>query len=429
MSEESNKVADGSRPKRRRVIPTLLLLTISVLLPVLLLEGVLRALPGLISQPVLLEFPKQLRREVAARLGLPLKQARRCISSADRFDQGPELCLAYPDFQWVHTLDAVDRQYGAVEQINQDANGFCNIGSKAGRLHNDVVFIGDSFTWCWTVKPDRTFSSLLENKLDMTTYNLGFPGVGPYEYIEILRRYGLAYKPWLVVMSIYEGNDLRDGERFRKSVAESASKGVAAEHGRPDKRESLASLSKRVLNNSYGLSFISASIEALGKRFFTDDTDFRYSVSAEGETIPMNVLNADRDEVKSARRLRQGKAGPAVWRDALERFVKLSERHGFRPVVAYIPSAHTAYANSVAFEDSVVASDVAHLSETQRDYLGNLAAELGYHFVDLSSHLQQAVAAGPLAYFPGNVHLTARGHALIADALAPILGSLTADDD
>lgn len=410
----------GRKGKGEKIIPILLLLIVNTLIPILLLEGVLRVFPGIISEPVLVEFPKALRHQVADRLGLPLKQARRCISSADRYDKGPELCLAYPNFLWIHRLDAVARQYGAQAEIHQDSNGFCNPEQKGTRDQNDILFVGDSFTWCWTVGSDKAFSSLLENRLGETTYNLGFPGIGPYEYVEILKRFGLEYSPRLVVMNIYEGNDLRDSARYWRSVEAWGGKGAVEDGTTNDKRKNPL-LSKLVLNNSYSLSFIGASIETVRKRFFRHSIDFRYLVNVNGEEIPMNVANADRDEVKNARRLREGKVRLAMWRDALVEFVRLADKHGFRPVVTYIPSAHTAYAANVVFEDRMVGLDLAYLSSTQRAYLNQLAGELGFTFLDLTESLQHAVVSGPLAYFPGSVHLTKHGHALIADALAPFL--------
>ena len=96
--------------------------------------------------------------------------------------------------------------------------------------------------------------------LGATTYNLGVPGVGPYEYLEILRRFGLALEPRIVLLNIYEGNDLRDAVRFDEQRA----RGVLAAEGRirsdSDERDSPP---KMLLRDSYPLNFIAGSIEYL----------------------------------------------------------------------------------------------------------------------------------------------------------------------
>ena len=55
---------------------------------------------------------------------------------------------------------------------------------------------------------------MLESALQAPAYNLSVAGIGPYEYVELLRRYGLPLGPRVVVMNIYEGNDLRDVLKF-----------------------------------------------------------------------------------------------------------------------------------------------------------------------------------------------------------------------
>jgi len=405
----------------KRALANLLVVIVSSLVVLIVFEAVLRYYPTLISESVLMEFPKPLRREIAARLGLPLKQARRCISPAERYDKGPELCIAYPDFEWVQRADDIDRQYGAQELTPQDSNGFCNTRDKAQRDHNDIVFIGDSFTWCTAVRPEYTFAYLLETATGHTTYNLGVPGIGPYEYVELLRRFGLKYTPRIVVMSIYEGNDLRDGIRYQKYVDE---RRAATAPGREPEDTARLSIFKHLKNSSYSLSYIGAALEALSKRFHEEKINFHYRVKSSGNAVPMNVTNADTDEVKSARLLAQGKVGLEVWRMALVEFAKLAREYRFEPIVIYIPSAYTAYASSVVFEDTAVAADVTSQSKLQRQYIYGLANELGLEFLDITDYLQAAVPSSPLAYYPANVHLTKQGHALIARALESTLSRL-----
>ena len=409
----------------KRVLANFLVVITSSLVVLIVFEAVLRYYPTLISERVLMEFPKPLRRDIAARLGLPLKQARRCISTAERYDKGPELCLAYPDFEWVQRADDIDRKYGAREITPQDGNGFCNTKDKSQRDHNTIVFIGDSFTWCTAIRPENTFASLLETATGQTTYNLGVPGVGPYEYIELLRRFGLKYTPRIVVMGIYEGNDLRDGIRYQKTVDEwRAATASGRETGDTQDGAARASIFKRMKNSSYSLSYIGAALEALSKRFHEEKINFHYRVESSGNTVPMNVTNADIDEVKNARLLGQGKVSLDVWHMAMAEFAKLAREYRFEPIVIYIPSAYTAYASSVVFEDDAVAAAVTSQSGHQREYLAGLARDLGLEFLDLTDFLQEAVLSSPLAYYPANVHLTEQGHALIARALAPRLEAL-----
>jgi len=48
----------------------------------------------------------------------------------------------------------------------------------------------------------------------MSAYNLGRGGIGLHEYIQILKKFGLQKTPRVVTLVVYEGNDLRDAQRY-----------------------------------------------------------------------------------------------------------------------------------------------------------------------------------------------------------------------
>ena len=69
---------------------------------------------------------------------------------------------------------------------------------------------------------------------------------------------------------------------------------------------------------------------------------------------------------------------------------------------------------------------VSLLSAQQRAYLESAGQELGFTFVDLTPAFQKSareLAGDDLLYFPTVLHLTPRGHAVAAEALAPALRS------
>jgi hypothetical protein len=161
-----------------------------------------------------------------------------------------------------------------------------------------------------------------------------------------------------------------------------------------------------------------------------DDIDFRCRVMADGSLVEINPFNAVMEEVKNARRLQSGEIDTAVCDSPLEGFPRLTAEYGFSPLVAYIPLAYSAYGRTVEFEDPDVDAIVAAQSRMQREYLASTTMRLRLGFLDLADALQQSVTTSPLAYYPSNVHLTAAGHALVAEALAPWLTSrLNAEND
>ena len=373
----------------------------AVLVALAVIEIGLRLWPAAISPAVLANFDRPLQREIAARLDLPLKQARRCIAPEERSDRGPELCLIAPQMQYRQPVDPADLAHGAEAVLPHDARGFCNPSAKAERARAAIVSVGDSFTWCTVVPPEATFTALLEPRLGATTYNLGVPGVGPYEYLEILRRFGLPLEPRIVLLNVYEGNDLRDAVRF----AEQRARGAQAGQSRSAAAER-EPLRKTLLRHSYALSFVAGSVEHLAQRWRPQDVDFRYEIAVRGGRLAMNGGQADRDEVRTARRLLGGAIALALWERALADFATLAAAHGFVPVVTYIPAAYTAYAATVAFADPAIGRDLAAMSRAQRADLRQRSAAHGLTFLDLTAPVQAAVATSDLAYFPYNLHLT-----------------------
>ncbi|MBI4446667.1 MAG: SGNH/GDSL hydrolase family protein [Acidobacteria bacterium] len=100
-----------------------------------------------------------------------------------------------------------------------------SIGKANSEGYNDVEWtpasnvlriaaIGDSFVY-GVVGYDDNLMTLLEGELSKETgvevMNFGVPGAGPTDYLEILRLDVLKYRPDVVLLNIYVGNDLRDG--------------------------------------------------------------------------------------------------------------------------------------------------------------------------------------------------------------------------
>ncbi len=76
-----------------------------------------------------------------------------------------------------------------------------------------IVLLGDSFTEALQVPLEETYARRLEKKLNNScsekfeVINLGVSGFGPANYFLALKHYGIQFKPDLVVVAFYNGND------------------------------------------------------------------------------------------------------------------------------------------------------------------------------------------------------------------------------
>ena len=258
----------------------------------------------------------------------------------------------------------------------------------------------------------------------LSTYNTGMSCRGLYEYLQILQHFGLPKRPDIVVMAVYEGNDFRDAHRFHRARAgdeEAGEQFVCAFSWKAlcSVHELLDGTFLR--GSSYAYNLLSGAVHALSYSATKDEIDFRYEVRfSDGETLEFNSENGDRDEVQYARWLVEGQLSTGLFDEALEKLMALSAQYGFLPVVAYIPSAYTAYEAQSRFEDPAAETVLRAYSGTLRDYFAALAGRLGYLYVDATPAIQQEsqiLSSSDRLYFRSNVHLTQQGHEVVARAV------------
>jgi hypothetical protein len=392
------------------------------------LEVGLRIAPVAIPLEILEQFEPELRSAIAERRKLTTKKDPVLV---ERDDGGP------PDRLWVYRPGAEVHwdfvEPGIVQTIRVDDMGFCNPTPDAYRREQfDVVTIGDSFTFCTTVDPVDTWSNVLGEISGLTVYNLGQPGRGPHEYVQLLKRFGLARRPRVVVMNVYEGNDFRDAYLFHEARLQAG--GGAAPPPCPFGSQPLCSAFLAIKRSpigrlSYAYNFLAGSVWWLAASARQSEIDFQYEVRfADGGTLGMNSRNGDRDEVEFARMLVDGTLGGDLLEDALSTFVSLARDYRFTPIVVYTPSAYTAYEGMTTFDDPTIEATMRAYSRGLRAYFAGAAERLKFEYVDLTETINAAARSSrrdALLYFQTNVHLTPAGHRLVAERVARAIAENT----
>jgi hypothetical protein len=392
-------------------------LLFSLFLTFLLIEIGLRLFPGVLPLDLLILFSEQPRLEIAQRLGLATQKA---TVPLDRDDDGPELRIFKPYTPLIYYI----QENGTTVETVRDELGFCNPPGSYRSPTIDLITLGDSFTMCHAVSIEETWASQLAELSGYSVYNLGRAGVGILEYLQLLKKFGLQKSPKLVLMNIYEGNDLRDAERYYRYV-----------RGERDEAEEPPAGPQALLAHySYAYNLLQSGLEYLQYAarpepdIFDDAADqgvtLQYKlVFPDGIVVPYNLKDTDEDEVRFARRLRARTVDIGVSQtiiEALRHFVELSKQYNFIPIVAYTPSAHTAYSDKVIFEDPSLSELMPWFSREQRHFLESNSQTLGYTFIDLTPDLQAAARTrGPeeLLYYQFDLHLTPLGHAVVAQIL------------
>ena len=395
------------------------------------LELGLRLVPQAIPLTVLVRFQSDLRSAVAEARGLPTRKKARDLP---RDDGGPHVHIYLPGIKLhMHAPDP-----GQVRTIQIDEAGFCNPPeSSYRRARIDLIAIGDSFTYCTTVRPEETWVARLQQETGLSTYDLGVGGVGLYEYLQVLKRFGLAKSPRIVVMNVYEGNDLRDASKYFDY--RNARGDARAQARDPRVRVRHAFDASWLGGHSYAANLLVGAALALGDQVDEPDSaakragirqtslDFHYRLDFDTASVAMNPEDTDRDEVVQAILVHRGALSFDLFDQALTQYAALAREYGFQPVVTYTPSAHTTYAEFVRFQDPTLEPVLREFSEHQRAWFASRCRELGLPYLDLTGALRAAAHTGrehELLYFPTNLHLSQAGHRVIAASLRDFLATL-----
>src|SRR5919106_4516589 len=396
------------------------------------LEILLRVYPAAIPLAFLQHFQENLRLRVAQRLHLP---NRYDYLEVPRDDGGPLLRRHRPGFQYRPR----SRDHDAIKAVVYDEAGFCNPeGPERAAEPVEIIAVGDSFTDC-NVSAEQAWPALLQTYSGRRTYNLGVEGIGTYEYVQILKQFGLQKDPRIVIMNIYEGNDLRDALRYWDHRN---NKGGAAEVGRLGARGGWLSGHSYVVNVGTAAwrewvdrawrslrevePEFKKGLDAIDK----DSLDLHYVLRLEGGDVAFNRDNADRDELRIALVMDQGLIDLEVFDEAFVTFAQLAKDEGFLPLIIYSPAAYTAYGNYVEFSDPSVGPVLVRYSARLRDYFRDVSDRFGFQFFDLTQDLQAEIDAhgsaqgDRLLYSPYSVHYTPEGHRIVAKALTRFLATL-----
>jgi hypothetical protein len=314
----------------------------------------------------------------------------------------PELgFVRKPRVYWRGYVPDLDRMV----DYKTDENGFRN---STEQQQADVVFIGDSYTEAAQVSEGDTLVRRVTQLSGLSAVNLARGAYGPQQELIVLQRYGLAYKPRVVVWQLFEGNDLTDAKAF-------------AEWKRNPQQVNM-SLKERYFNNS------------LLKEWLTSTRELQYS----GSTATLRYRDGTAQRIRL--RYRYEPDQPSTMRlamtetlNALEAGQRLCESKGIQLVVVVVPTMVRVMAPDITFDS--VEDQVKYLPEArenQKDFSGTVkefCAHIGCTAIDGFEALRRAAAAdNSHLYIPNDEHLDVRGHDVIAQTVVDGLGAMNLAD-
>ena len=304
-----------------------------------------------------------------------------------------------------------------------DTDGFSH-NSRTGS--SDVIVIGDSYI-AFGLNEADSFGSRLERLSGLTVANLGIGGYGPFQYLEVLKRYGLRRKPKYAFFSFFEGNDISDIRNY-----------LLWKNGAPYNALPIGyrSSSNHFIVRRYFLALtdiVSYLGENLKKKMAQLVSNNNSQYSREGEIHPdLALLHLGNEnhkalffyKMKVNKDFLNSEEGVEL-RKILMEFKSVCIKNAIIPIVLYIPIAAHIYAEYSTNESGVnwlqIRGEQIAAKAKMENAMIHLVQELHTPFIDLVPAFEAAAKDGKLLYYPFDSHWNSEGRAVAAAYVADIL--------
>ncbi len=266
-----------------------------------------------------------------------------------------------------------------------------------------IVVLGDSLVMSVQVGAQQTFCKLLEDRLNRTAgsihyrvINAGVQGYGPVEELLFFRQIARAFEPDLVIETVFVGND-----------AEEAFGSSPRLHARPltdAVSESLTTRLRRVVRRSMVLQVIRLRVVAVTGRL------------SNWISPPEAPLQSYAQQ--PAARIDQG---VRITRDCVQAIADEAKAVGARTMVMLMPARFQVDdADYGRLKEAVEAAGGKLVRDAATERFDRALADVAVPRFDALPPLRAALP-GPPVFFEQTVHLTPRGHEVVAAALEAFL--------
>jgi PAS domain S-box-containing protein len=297
-----------------------------------------------------------------------------------------------------------------------DGEGFRNQSDSSSA---DIAVIGSSFPEYGT-DFENTYPRQLENKLGgQRVVNFAKAGYGPFQYLEVLKRYVVKKKPQYVLFAFYPPGDvdgyMADWVTGRKHGGQ-AKRNIAFGGFFPRYRIALQQ-SWQMLTSGCWTALQLAFQKLVGSDVIHPDV----AVLRLPNNVTEKLLLVDRHSARSTDDL----LSSPEWHEmekVLADFKHVTEQNQIVPLIVYIPALTEIYAeystlqsgtNWLAVRESQIAT-----SNNNEEASRRLAAKLGIELISLRPSFKQAARQGKLLYYRLDSHWNEEGRAIAAKATA-----------
>lgn len=264
-----------------------------------------------------------------------------------------------------------------------------------------VLLLGDSLVLSVQVPLSQTFGKLLERKLNdgqsryrYRVINAGVQGYGPVEELLFFRSIVGRVQPDLVIETLFVGNDAEEAFTSRARL-ETGSRALPAAM-----RESLSARVRRIVRRSMVLQVLRLRVLGATERFRPNLAPPEPPLQSYAATPAARIQE-----------------GLTIVRRCVEGIAREASSHGARTAIVLMPARFQVDdADYGRLADAVRQAGGELLRDAASERFESALTGVPAPRVDVLPALRAALP-GPDLFFQQTVHLTPRGHSVVADVL------------
>lgn len=289
-------------------------------------------------------------------------------------------------------------------ELKYDKNGFRN---DEDLTTADIAVIGDSYVESPMLPGSMLATTRLAELIQKTVANLGQSGYGPQQELAVLKRYALPLHPKSVVWVFYEGNDLRDAQKYEDKVSFLKSNWNAIDSlwDRSFTRNLLSWLTGMIR----GCTPVHAAKDIITHAIVTGPEQRKHLVYLKGRSSSVGLTRQELGALKTSVA-------------AMEEAYRLVQADGGRFLVVFAPTAYRVYHDIADFKqagEDIPQWDLNDLPDRLRRMISEISPDIGY--LDLTPALKSAAQHNTLVFFSDDTHWSSEGHQVVSEALAKAL--------
>jgi SGNH hydrolase-like domain, acetyltransferase AlgX len=270
----------------------------------------------------------------------------------------------------------------------------------------DIAVIGDSYIE-FGESDETIFTEILHRETGLSVLNLGRGWYGPYQYLELLKRYALNPSPKYVFFCFFAGNDFNDITQYEVWKA-----GGKYNFYRDLDNQSI--ISRFVLATSDVFFYLKQEI----KRVLNMKADnVRSDLSKFGiiqignKKVPMVFSRWEKEVINEQL---------SAMKSIISEFKSICYENDIIPVLIYIPTATQVYAELYSPDSNSQFIDrvMNNPDNPSLQAIATLVTQLNIDFINLLPVFKQRAADGYLLYYPFDTHWNIEGRRTAASFIA-----------